>query len=95
MNLERAGKYIIITDDESKKHVFTNEEFATAIAEATGQKLGYDYPDSEIKNHAMMLTVNGKNFRCTCGANVFHRPRPNTESKIIYCNGCETVYEGE
>ena len=38
-----------------------------------------------------MLTVDGKRFRCECGANVFTRMSDDSFS----CNACPAIYRGE
>lgn len=39
----------------------------------------------------VMLTHNGKTFRCHCGANVFHQPDCRIPGKYE-CNGCGEAY---
>lgn len=40
-----------------------------------------------------MPRINGKSFRCACGANVFHKPDED-RPEIYECNGCGNWYEG-
>lgn len=41
---------------------------------------------------AFVLTVEGKDFFCECGCNVFHKP--NIDDLSIYgCNGCNRKYK--
>jgi hypothetical protein len=45
-----------------------------------------------IKN--VMPKIKGKAFRCECGCNVFHHPKP--EDKLLYeCNACGDWWRGE
>ena len=49
-------------------------------------------PEDSGTREATMLRINGKTFRCECGANVF------TVDPVMpdwfLCNGCQTTYEG-
>ena len=38
----------------------------------------------------VLLTLNGKNFKCKCGANIFIKHNKN----IYICNACGNIYEG-
>jgi hypothetical protein len=40
-----------------------------------------------------LVKLDGKNFRCVCGANVFQSYRKG-EKSIYKCNGCGTTYTG-
>lgn len=42
-----------------------------------------------MKEADSMLIVNGHNFRCECGANVFHKGK---EKGSWICNGCGAEY---
>lgn len=48
--------------------------------------------DGTIKN--FMPMINGKSFRCECGANCFIKPDSN-RLDLFQCNGCETRYTSE
>lgn len=65
----------IMTSDEVKN--------LKRILEGSNKK-----PNIISKNE--MVDVNGKNFHCTCGANVFTRYDNNT----FICNGCGNEYIG-
>lgn len=39
-----------------------------------------------------LLTVGGKNFRCSCGCNVFHK---GDVKGLWICNACQTEYADE
>lgn len=41
----------------------------------------------------VMVKVDGKPFRCTCGGNVFRHPKGRTD--IFICNSCGEAYLGE
>jgi len=54
---------------------------------------------------SVMPVINGKTFRCECGANVFHHPKVrNTmpdgngpwamDDELYQCNGCGLQYRG-
>jgi hypothetical protein len=45
----------------------------------------------------IMLRINGKSFRCECGANVFKKIKPEEEDgkEHFKCNGCEITYTTE
>jgi hypothetical protein len=49
---------------------------------------------TDINN--ILLKVAGKPFRCSCGCNVFHHPKPDegeeVDDDIYICNACETEY---
>lgn len=47
-------------------------------------------PD-EVLTPNVMVKIDGKTFRCECGANVFHKD----EDGLYVCNGCSLVYEGK
>ena len=49
-------------------------------------------PDGSLEN--FMISINGKNFACSCGCNVFHKP-DNTRLEIYKCNSCGHEYSGE
>jgi len=36
-----------------------------------------------------LLTVNGNNYQCSCGCNVFHK---GEEDYIFICNACENKF---
>ena len=44
-----------------------------------------------IVDNNVLITVNGENFRCSCGANVFTKYNNNT----FKCHLCGREYEGE
>lgn len=46
-------------------------------------------PDGSIEN--FLLKVVGKQFRCDCGSNVFHKP-DRKYPEIYECNGCGSRY---
>lgn len=46
-------------------------------------------------NNSFLLKNEGRPFRCSCGANVFHKDWDNDEGEIYVCNGCEAAYKGE
>ena len=52
--------------------------------------------DEQIKEHEknpnILLKVDGKPFRCSCGCNVFHH---EDDDSIFICNLCETNYISE
>lgn len=39
----------------------------------------------------VLITINGQNFKCKCGSNVFKEYK----NKIYICNCCGKIYEGE
>lgn len=48
--------------------------------------------DGEVET--FMLTVEGVDFHCRCGANCFHKP--NRENVAIYrCNSCGLTYKAK
>lgn len=50
--------------------------------------------ETQQKPKIVMIKVNGKNFRCNCGANCF-RELPMAEGSHRYrCQGCDVVYYG-
>ncbi len=42
----------------------------------------------------VMVRIDGKTFRCTCGCNVFRKPDP-TDAKLFVCNSCGARFRGE
>lgn len=55
--------------------------------------------EEEIKKHKenpnILLKVQGKNFRCFCGCNVFHHEQcedGTMESNEYFCNCCNQRY---
>lgn len=49
---------------------------------------------TEQRAEDVIVKIDGKSFRCACGANVFHHP--NGDDKSIYkCNACGEMYRGE
>lgn len=49
-------------------------------------------PDGKVQS--FILTVDGKPFRCHCGANCFHKPDKN-DLELYACNACNTWYHSE
>lgn len=50
--------------------------------------------DKNGKLENFLISIAGKNFKCSCGCNCFHKPDKN--NKYIYeCNACGILYEGE
>ena len=45
-----------------------------------------------MENYNHMLEVGGKSFRCSCGANVFHK---GPKKGLWICNGCHQEYADE
>lgn len=45
----------------------------------------------KIVDNAVLLLVNGKNFKCKCGGNVFSK----TDKENYICNSCGERYSGE
>lgn len=52
-----------------------------------------DNDSKNIKHDDCFIKINGKNFKCRCGCNVFHKPYID-EPHIYQCNVCDTQYEG-
>lgn len=48
-------------------------------------------PDAGNEN--FIVRVDGKLFRCDCGCNVFHKPKPG-HTYIYECNECGSRYKG-
>ena len=48
--------------------------------------------DGRIENFTVRIA--GKSYRCTCGANVFHKP-DRTEPELYECNGCGQQFEAQ
>lgn len=46
--------------------------------------------DGEVESFT--LKVGGQSFRCSCGANCFHKP-DKTNINIYRCNSCNLTYE--
>lgn len=46
------------------------------------------------KIEQFLLRVEGKSYRCRCGANVFHKPHAD-RPEIYECNGCGQWLEAE
>lgn len=44
---------------------------------------------------SIMLYINGKNFRCNCGANVFTKFWDALYGEVFSCNGCNLEYQGD
>lgn len=47
--------------------------------------------DGKLENFT--VSINGKNFKCSCGCNVFHKP-DDTKLELYQCNACGTQYQG-
>lgn len=45
------------------------------------------------ENPNILLKIDGKPLRCTCGCNVFHHP--GTDADIYQCNSCNWTFETE
>lgn len=45
--------------------------------------------DKHNENPNILLTVNGKKFRCQCGCNVFHHI---DDDAVFICNSCDSEY---
>ena len=42
-----------------------------------------------------MVSVSGKNFRCSCRCNVFSKYKTGDGKRIFECHGCGSRYAGE
>ncbi len=51
--------------------------------------------EKEDSQPNVILKVAGKPFRCNCGCNVFHKPRPISEPGRYVCNACDTEYTAD
>lgn len=50
--------------------------------------------DEDGKVKSFTISLEGKNFRCRCGANCFHKP-DKKNLQIYRCNGCGLTYTSE
>ena len=55
-------------------------------------KMTQEQIDKHNENPNILVTVEGKNFRCQCGCNVFHHL---DDDDIFICNSCNSEYESK
>lgn len=96
LNLERDDKRQGFVDAtvETAWRAWKMALMARLISEAEDDEPPDDSTEEE-KKRAYMVKVGGESFRCDCGCNVFHKPRPQRDPELYVCNACDTAYRGE
>ena len=46
----------------------------------------------DARDAGMMVSINGKQFRCPCGCNVFHPKHDRQYGCLVVCNACQAEY---
>lgn len=74
-----------------KKHIRSKEDmqYLAAMAIAALVDDEEDHTPDEPTGESSFIVINGNNFRCSCGCNVFSKMK----SGNFQCNACPNLYE--